>query len=64
MSFALAHATTGMRHVVSVVTSLEAKDPAAAAVKLARAATRRPEQVRLESLRPLIQFGASPRASC
>ena len=35
ISFALAHATTGTRHVVAVVTSLEAKEPAVAAVKLA-----------------------------
>ena len=30
MSFALAHAAKGTRHVVAVVTSLEAKDPVAA----------------------------------
>jgi hypothetical protein len=35
MSFALAHAAKGARHVVAVVTSLEAKDPVAAAVTLA-----------------------------
>jgi hypothetical protein len=36
MSFALAHAANGTRHVVTVVSSLEAKEPAAAAMKLAR----------------------------
>ena len=35
MSFALAHAAQGTRHAVAVVTSLESKDPVAAAVKLA-----------------------------
>ena len=36
MSFALAHAAKGSRHVVAVVTSLEHTDPVVAAVKLAR----------------------------
>ena len=36
MSFALAHGILASRHVVAVVTSFEAKDPVAAAVKLAR----------------------------
>ena len=35
MSFALAHAAQDARHVVAVVTSLEAKDPVAAAMQLA-----------------------------
>lgn len=35
MSFALAHAAKGLRHAVAAVTSLEAKDPKAAAIKLA-----------------------------
>ena len=35
MSFSLAHAAKGTRHVVAVATSLEAKDPVAAAVTLA-----------------------------
>lgn len=35
MSFALVHAANDARHAVAVVTSLEAKDPVAAAVKLA-----------------------------
>ncbi|MFO1492843.1 MAG: hypothetical protein U1F77_20195, partial [Kiritimatiellia bacterium] len=35
MSFAMAHAAEGTRHVVAVVTSLEARDPVAAAVSLA-----------------------------
>ena len=35
MSFALAHAAQDARHAVAVVTSLEAKDPVAAAVQLA-----------------------------
>lgn len=35
MSFALAQASKGTRHAVAVVTSLEAKDPVAAAIKLA-----------------------------
>ncbi|OHE81736.1 MAG: hypothetical protein A2107_13005 [Verrucomicrobia bacterium GWF2_62_7] len=38
MSFALAHQVKGTRHVVAVVTSLEAKDPVAAAVALAGSA--------------------------
>ena len=38
MSFALAHASQDARHAVAVVTSLEAKDPVAAAVQLAEEA--------------------------